>query len=92
MALRMPSGFDSRQARPQVAWIEDRRNRRHHEHQNRECTEGGARHDACEMRKLYERNGYRSIGRRKGYYEDGHDAERYEKSLARRDLSSGSRR
>ena len=43
-------------------------------------------------RKLYERNAYRSIGRRKGYYEDGHDAERYEKSLARRGLSSGTRR
>jgi ribosomal protein S18 acetylase RimI-like enzyme len=39
-------------------------------------------------RTLYERNGYRHIGNRKGYYEDGHDAERYEKALARRGPAS----
>jgi ribosomal protein S18 acetylase RimI-like enzyme len=43
-------------------------------------------------RTLYERNGYRYIGRRKGYYEDGHDAERYEKALARRSPRSRTRR
>ena len=30
---------------------------------------------------LYERAGYRRIGRYAGYYEDGADAWRYEKSL-----------
>lgn len=35
-------------------------------------------------RTLYEHHGYRRFGTRKRYYEDGHDAERYEKTLARR--------
>jgi ribosomal-protein-alanine acetyltransferase len=33
-------------------------------------------------RRLYERRGYRLIGERIGYYEDGEDALRYEKTLA----------
>ena len=33
--------------------------------------------------RLYERNGYRRIGERRGYYEDGATAMRYEKALPR---------
>ncbi len=33
--------------------------------------------------RLYERLGYRRIGIKRGFYEDGHDALRYEKSLTR---------
>jgi len=44
-------------------------------------------------RTLYERAGYRRFGTKKRYYEDGHDAERYEKTLARRGaISSRSKR
>ena len=44
-------------------------------------------------RMLYEQHGYRRFGTKKRYYEDGHDAERYEKALARRGaISSRSRR
>jgi ribosomal-protein-alanine N-acetyltransferase len=32
--------------------------------------------------RLYERHGYRHFGKHAAYYEDGHDAERYEKALA----------
>lgn len=32
--------------------------------------------------RLYERSGWRRFGFRAGYYEDGHDALRYEKSLS----------
>lgn len=35
-------------------------------------------------RALYERNGYVLRGIQRGYYEDGHDAVRYEKTLGRR--------
>jgi [ribosomal protein S18]-alanine N-acetyltransferase len=33
--------------------------------------------------RLYERRGYRVFGTKAGFYEDGHDAVRYEKALAR---------
>ena len=39
-------------------------------------------------RTLYEHHGYRRFGTKKRYYEDGHDAERYEKALARRGAMS----
>jgi ribosomal protein S18 acetylase RimI-like enzyme len=39
-------------------------------------------------RTLYEQRGYRSFGTKKRYYEDGHDAERYEKTLTRRGAQS----
>lgn len=37
---------------------------------------------------LYERNGYRRIGHYAGYYEDGTDAWRYEKTLAQTDTDA----
>lgn len=40
------------------------------------------RADNAGAQRLYERRGYRRIGRRAGYYEDGADALRYEKTLA----------
>jgi ribosomal protein S18 acetylase RimI-like enzyme len=42
-----------------------------------------ARIDNAAARRLYERRGYRHFAVRKTYYEDGHDAARYEKALAR---------
>lgn len=39
------------------------------------------RRDNPRAQRLYERHGYRRIGVRIGYYEDGHDALRYEKML-----------
>lgn len=39
------------------------------------------RKDNPSARRLYERRGYRLFGERPGYYEDGEDALRYEKSL-----------
>lgn len=39
------------------------------------------RDDNSRARNLYERNGYRFIGRRQGYYSDGAAALRYEKDL-----------
>ena len=51
------------------------------------------RKDNKAARTLYERHGYRRFGAKKHYYEDGHDAERYEKTLARRGaISSRTRR
>lgn len=41
------------------------------------------RADNAGAQRLYERRGYRRIGRHAGYYEDGEDALRYEKPLAR---------
>jgi len=41
------------------------------------------RADNAAAQRLYERNGYRSIGERRGYYEDGANARRYEKALHR---------
>ncbi len=41
------------------------------------------RADNAGAQRLYERRGYRRIGRRGGYYEDGEDALRYEKALVR---------
>lgn len=38
--------------------------------------------DNAGAQRLYERRGYRRFGRRAAYYEDGHDAWRYEKVLA----------
>lgn len=38
--------------------------------------------DNAGAQRLYERLGYRRFGLRRGYYEDGHDALRYEKTLA----------
>ena len=38
--------------------------------------------DNAGAQRLYERHGYRRFGLRRGYYEDGHDALRYEKPLA----------
>jgi ribosomal-protein-alanine acetyltransferase len=43
-------------------------------------------------RTLYERHGYRRFGTKNRYYEDGHDAERYEKTLTRRGAVSSRRR
>lgn len=40
------------------------------------------RADNTGAQRLYERHGYRRFGFRHGYYEDGHDALRYEKPLA----------
>lgn len=37
--------------------------------------------DNAAAQRLYERHGYRRFGLRRGYYEDGHDALRYEKAL-----------
>jgi ribosomal protein S18 acetylase RimI-like enzyme len=42
------------------------------------------RTDNSAARALYERRGYRYFGLKKNYYEDGQDALRYEKALARR--------
>jgi ribosomal protein S18 acetylase RimI-like enzyme len=39
------------------------------------------RHDNAAARRLYERRGYRHFGSYAGYYQDGHDARRYEKTL-----------
>jgi ribosomal-protein-alanine acetyltransferase len=41
------------------------------------------RADNKPAQRLYERLGYRRIGIKRGFYEDGHDALRYEKRLAR---------
>lgn len=41
------------------------------------------RADNAVAQRLYERRGYRRFGVRRGYYEDGADAMRYEKTLAR---------
>ena len=41
------------------------------------------RADNAPAQRLYERNGYRPIGERRGYYEDGATARRYEKALRR---------
>ena len=41
------------------------------------------RADNGPAQRLYERNGYRPIGERRGYYEDGATARRYEKTLRR---------
>lgn len=41
------------------------------------------RADNGSAQRLYERNGYRPIGERRGYYEDGATARRYEKELHR---------
>lgn len=41
------------------------------------------RADNASAQRLYERNGYRPIGERLGYYEDGATARRYEKALHR---------
>ena len=41
------------------------------------------RADNVSAQRLYERNGYRPIGERAGYYEDGATALRYEKALHR---------
>ena len=41
------------------------------------------RRDNSAARTLYERRGYRRLGLKKKYYEDGQDALRYEKALAR---------
>ncbi len=41
------------------------------------------RADNASAQRLYERNGYRLIGERLGYYEDGATARRYEKALRR---------
>lgn len=38
--------------------------------------------DNAGAQRLYERRGYRRFGLHRGYYEDGHDALRYEKTLA----------
>ena len=46
------------------------------------------RTDNSAARTLYERRGYHRFGFKKNYYEDGHDALRYEKTLTR----PGSRR
>lgn len=40
------------------------------------------REDNAAAQRLYERRGYRPIGRRAAYYDDGEDALRYEKPLA----------
>ena len=40
------------------------------------------RKDNLAARRLYEHDGYRCIGRRAAYYEDGEDALRFEKDLA----------
>ena len=40
------------------------------------------RTDNAAAQILYERRGYRHFGVRRGYYEDGRDASRYEKALA----------
>lgn len=40
------------------------------------------RADNAAAQRLYERNGWRRFGFRTAYYEDGHDALRYEKALA----------
>lgn len=39
------------------------------------------RSDNLRAQRLYERHGYRRFGLHRGYYEDGHDAQRYEKAL-----------
>jgi len=39
------------------------------------------RAENASAQRLYERNGYRPIGERRGYYEDGATAQRYEKAL-----------
>ncbi|MGH8171614.1 MAG: ribosomal protein S18-alanine N-acetyltransferase [Rhodanobacteraceae bacterium] len=46
------------------------------------------RNENAAARSLYEQQGYRHFGRRKRYYEDGHDAERYQKTLGPRGLVS----
>jgi ribosomal-protein-alanine acetyltransferase len=38
--------------------------------------------DNAGAQRLYERRGYRRFGRRAAYYEDGHDAWRYDKRLS----------
>jgi ribosomal protein S18 acetylase RimI-like enzyme len=48
------------------------------------------RKDNKAARALYKQHGYRRFGMKKRYYEDGHDAERYEKSLTRRGALSPS--
>jgi ribosomal-protein-alanine acetyltransferase len=40
------------------------------------------RADNAAAQQLYRRNGYRPFGTHRGYYEDGQDAQRYEKALA----------
>ena len=58
------------------------------------CERAARRGGACRMRlevrqdnasaiRLYERRGYRRFGVHRGFYEDGADAWRYEKALAR---------
>lgn len=39
------------------------------------------RSDNIAAQRLYERHGYHRFGLHRGYYEDGHDAQRYEKTL-----------
>ena len=39
------------------------------------------RSDNLRAQRLYERYGYHRFGLHRGYYEDGHDAQRYEKAL-----------
>ncbi|MDR2011439.1 MAG: GNAT family N-acetyltransferase [Rhodanobacter sp.] len=39
------------------------------------------RNDNIGAQRLYERHGYRHLGMHRAYYEDGHDARRYEKVL-----------
>lgn len=50
------------------------------------------RTDNSAARALYERRGYRQFGLKKNYYEDGQDALRYEKALARRPGPAPARR
>ncbi|MFC5489342.1 GNAT family N-acetyltransferase [Dokdonella soli] len=40
------------------------------------------RSDNAGAQRLYERHGYHHFGLHRAYYEDGHDAQRYEKALA----------
>jgi len=46
------------------------------------------REDNRAAQRLYERRGFRRIGRRAGYYEDGEDALRYEKVIGDRAVTS----
>jgi len=50
------------------------------------------RADNADAQRLYERRGYRRIGLRRRYYDDGHDALRYEKTLGAKRSAPTSRR